>query len=679
MILPIGHQEREVRRLPWVTFALMAICALVFLFTDTSMPEGVSKEERAAEAADYWRQRAYLDADEKIRDLVAYDVAPAQRSQYLATLPDLSPYGRDADGGLAAQQAELDRLTDLALGVTADANAQTAFERFGLVPAHLSVRSFVTHMFLHAGWFHLLGNLFLLLLAGPPIEDRLGRAMYAAFYGASGVFAALLYAALASDPQIPMVGASGAIAGVLGAFAVRLWSTQIRFAYFFMFGFRPTWGTFEAPAWAMLSLWFANELFQAWFWDAVGIAGGVANWAHVGGFAFGAGAAYALRALRFEERFIDPALDAQMTRFSANPVLEEAMAARERGDVAGAIALLRDEWERAPDDGIALALWDAALASGEAASAAPALLGVVRAAAQRGEHDLALRHWSELSDHVPGALAEPVLLLRLVPLLVAENQRERAALALRQASDPANTALTPGQALRVFELARDLDAIAATRAARRALESPDLHEAKRAKIAGWVAEHGASDGLRPASARCAQLAEPPPVPAAEQPTAEDPAPLAPVFGEDGAIELARFARAKLVEARPVRLDDEGLHLALEGDRAARVSWSRIQAVSVAIVANLAPKPILLIDLLANWNASEAEALQGVRLRSDRYDPRALLGVEGDARRAFATLAGRLIQVTRGQPLPSAEQALGNPFARFDSLEDYERIVLEVAE
>ena len=131
--------------------------------------------------------------------------------------------------------------------------------------------------------------------------------------------------------------------------------------------------------------------------------------------------------------------------------------------------------------------------------------------------------------------------------------------------------------------------------------------------------------------------------------------------------------------RPTSLDDEGLHLALDGDRAARVAWSKIQAVSVAVVANLASRPILLIDLLANWDASEAEELKGIRLRSDRFDPRPLLGIDGDAKRAFASLAGRILAVTRGQPLPGPEQALGNPFARFESLADYERIVLEVAE
>jgi hypothetical protein len=94
---------------------------------------------------------------------------------------------------------------------------------------------------------------------------------------------------------------------------------------------------------------------------------------------------------------------------------------------------------------------------------------------------------------------------------------------------------------------------------------------------------------------------------------------------------------------------------------------------------VAAKPILLIDLLANWNAPEAEVLQGVRLRSDRFDPRRLVAGESDPQRAFRALIGRLLEASRGQPLPSADHALGEPFARYESLADYERIVLEVAE
>ena len=98
----------------------------------------------------------------------------------------------------------------------------------------------------------------------------------------------LFWAGMVDVQHIPLVGASGAIAGILGAFCVRLWKTDIRFAYFFMFGFRPFFGTFHAKAWLMLPLWFANEVFQAYLMKSLGVSDGVAYWAHVGGFMFGA-------------------------------------------------------------------------------------------------------------------------------------------------------------------------------------------------------------------------------------------------------------------------------------------------------------------------------------------------------------------------------------------------------
>jgi hypothetical protein len=160
--------------------------------------------------------------------------------------------------------------------------------------------------------------------------------------------------------------------------------------------------------------------------------------------------------------------------------------------------------------------------------------------------------------------------------------------------------------------------------------------------------------------------------------APDPVP-ASDFGVYRAVRLARFARAKLAEARPASLDAENLRVALEDGRERGVRLERIQAVAVALVADLGSRPVLLIDLLANWNEPEAEELRGVRLRSDRFDPRPLLACEGDAREAFGALVGRLLQASRGVPLPSAEAALGRPFARFAALADYQREVLEVGE
>jgi membrane associated rhomboid family serine protease len=667
MILPIGHQEISVRRLPWVTFALMASCIVAFLFTDTSAIEehGSGAAGRLEEAANYWRMHAYLEPDPRIRDHVAYDVMPNQRRQYLATLPVLAEPMRPSDPeARAAEQAELDRLVALAFGeMQAEGEEHNPFQRWGFTPDAPRASTLFTHMFMHGGWFHLIGNLFILLLAGPPIEDRWGRALFAGFYVLAGAFSALFHGMVDDATGLPLVGASGAVSAVLGAFLVRLWNTKIRFAYFFMIMLRIYTGTFEAPAWAMLPLWFGNELFQALFWDSLGVPTGVAYWAHVGGFLAGVGVALGVRALKYEERFIDPVVEAKMTRFSANPVLEEAMTAREGGEVGQALELLEAEWQRESDEDVAVALWDAALACEQPERGAAALQSAIRSAAKRGDLEVALRHWSELSDHIPTVPVDPGNLLRFVPLLLQESQRERAVLALRRAVSPDNAPLTPGLAMRAVDLAREVDPPSALRAARTALASGELHEAKQAKLEGFIAELEASG-----------VEEPGPEP--QKPVSEEPK---AVWDEAGAIGISRFARAKLTEALPSGLDADAIRLRLQGDREGAVSFDRIQAVSAAIVADQGPKPILVIDLLANWNEPEAEALRGVRLRSDRFDPRRLLGSEGDPRQAFGALVGRLIEASRAVPLPSAEAALGQPFARYATLAEYQREVLGVAE
>jgi membrane associated rhomboid family serine protease len=709
MILPIGHEELSVRRLPWVTFSIIAACVVIFLATDTSqLGQASGSSERQNEAAAYWREHAYLEADPEIRERVAYDVMPNQRRQYLETLRTMAEPLRPHDPEeLEAQQAELDRLTELALGLTQPDDAQqNAYQRWGFIPDAPRASALVTHAFLHGGWMHLIGNIFMLLLAGPAIEDRWGRALFGVTYLLSGVAGALVHMGLAHGSSLPLVGASGAIAGMLGAFLVRLWGTKIRFAYFFMFGFRPVWGTFEAAAWVMLPLWFGSELLQASFWSAAGVASGVANWAHVGGFAFGAAAALAMRAFKIEERFIDPAIEASITHYSANPVLEEAMAARESGDVGRAFELLQAEWKRKPDDDLALAFWDAAVACAQPELAAPALVAAVRSAVRRNEFDVALRHWSTLASEAPKTLVDPGTLLRLVPVLVAENQKDQATLALRQAVDPANRGLVGGLAMRAAELAREIHPPSALLAARAALASPDLHPAKREKIEALIAELAAQvaaaapepaaepgsdlaadadrligdeltgNGLS-ADALSAEIgAGPPPVPgAAAEPELDlDDFPL-----DEEALATSRFARAKLGEARPTRLEGELLHLALEDGREGGLRLDKVQAVAAAIIAGLAAKPVLVIDLLVNWNEAEAEELRGVRLRSDRCDPRKLVPSDGSPQQAFGALIEKLLEASSGVALPDGQAAVGKPFSRFESLADYQRDVLGVTE
>lgn len=143
---------------------------------------------------------------------------------------------------------------------------------------------FFTNMYLHGGWFHIISNMWTLWIFGPAVEDRLGKVRFFIFYTACGIGASIAHALTNLDSAIPALGASGAIAGVIGAY-MRLFP-HARLIVMVPIFFVPFF--FELPAAIFAAVWFATQVVQgvgALLAPAVG--GGVAWWAHVGGFVVG--------------------------------------------------------------------------------------------------------------------------------------------------------------------------------------------------------------------------------------------------------------------------------------------------------------------------------------------------------------------------------------------------------
>ena len=164
---------------------------------------------------------------------------------------------------------------------------------YGLVPDQFSFLNVLTSMFLHGGWMHLLGNMWFLWIFGDNIEDILGSAKFLLFYLLCGIAAAI--AQFLADPgsRVPMGGASGAIAGVMGAYMVKFPHSRIHTLLFIFFFIT----TVEVPAWLMLIYWFVINLFSGV--GSIGYShanqgGGVAFLAHVGGFLAGIALIYLL-------------------------------------------------------------------------------------------------------------------------------------------------------------------------------------------------------------------------------------------------------------------------------------------------------------------------------------------------------------------------------------------------
>jgi len=159
------------------------------------------------------------------------------------------------------------------------------FFQWGLVPARIMAgegyETFLTSMFLHGGWLHLAGNMLFLWIYGDNLEEEMGHLGFLAFYIATGLAAAGLQTAADLGSPIPMVGASGAIAGVMGGYLLLFPRAKVDVLFVFLIFFR----IFAIPAWIVLGLWFALQVFSGL--STPSNAGGVAYWAHAGGFVAG--------------------------------------------------------------------------------------------------------------------------------------------------------------------------------------------------------------------------------------------------------------------------------------------------------------------------------------------------------------------------------------------------------
>jgi membrane associated rhomboid family serine protease len=165
--------------------------------------------------------------------------------------------------------------------------------RYGVVPAYFSAPTLVSSMFLHGGWSHFLGNMWYLWIFGDNVEDRMGHGRFVAFYLLCGIAAALGQTFIDPESRLPTIGASGAIAGIMGAYFVLYPHSRV----LTLIPLIVFWQIVELPAIFLLGFWFLMQLFSA---GAIAVTantqgGGVAFMAHVAGFVMGVAGVFVFR------------------------------------------------------------------------------------------------------------------------------------------------------------------------------------------------------------------------------------------------------------------------------------------------------------------------------------------------------------------------------------------------
>ena len=172
---------------------------------------------------------------------------------------------------------------------------------YGVVPARLHALTFVTSMFLHGSWMHVIGNMWYLWIFGDNVEDRVGHGRFIVFYLLCGIAAALGQILIEPDSMLPTIGASGAIAGIMGAYFVLYPRSRV----LTLIPLVIFWEVIELPATMLLGFWFLMQLFSA---GAIAVTastggGGVAFMAHVAGFLCGAGGIFLFRQRERPEQY----------------------------------------------------------------------------------------------------------------------------------------------------------------------------------------------------------------------------------------------------------------------------------------------------------------------------------------------------------------------------------------
>jgi membrane associated rhomboid family serine protease len=314
------------KRPPWITLGLMLACVLVFTFyqgadqrkLQMAVNQYLKNNLQALEAPvyeDYQLRKIRQQGDsesvyqlQQMRNLQAN-----QKSGWLAVtlLMDRDFYQYLLDNrDLVWASAERARWQQQRGFIEDNFIGRLSSQRFGLIPAQLSLHSFISYQFLHGGWGHLLGNLVFLFLLGFTVEKALGAARFLLAYLLCGALSGLMFTGFSAGSLVPLIGASGAISGLMGMYVAIYGLQKIRFFIFLGVYFN----YFRAPAIAILPVWLGKEIYDYWYAGATGVA----YMAHAGGLLAGAVLVGALGKSWFQvkDTFFEPEPEAEDAAFT---------------------------------------------------------------------------------------------------------------------------------------------------------------------------------------------------------------------------------------------------------------------------------------------------------------------------------------------------------------------------
>lgn len=453
-----SNQESSVRVHPWVSYALagvLLVSSLAILLANHAAVEEAGKSPEVLSAVTFFERNPEVRVSERFARFIGADHMAEVRARHEQ---------RRQQGGVAVlsermQQKTQKRFEEVQRRAFASLQDLASW-RFGIVDGSSPLLNTFAHLAVNETVLSIGVSMLFLVFAALALEGAWGSLLFGGLCLLLPFATRVTYTSFYGDQGVPWAGASGMVAGLLGAYLVR--------------SFRG----FSIPGWLLLPPWIVLEylLVRDLPIDSFDAAPFVV---HAVSFAFGAAVAGAIWALDLEDKLLDR--KAESPNLISNPVLERALLEQDDGNADAAFELLEAGLRKTPgNQDVAAALWQMSVGTERAALAVPAMLGAVREGLRAGRRDDACSLWMSISGETT-LKAEGTLLVRIGEALLAQEEHDAALHSFALAVDGAKT-LSSVLAIRVVRGARDLDPDLAGRAAAVALIDDQLGTSERASL-----------------------------------------------------------------------------------------------------------------------------------------------------------------------------------------------------
>ena len=371
-LIPIGNENATVRRVPWVTFAIIGLNIIVFVFVYTKAPQPDQFVRSAKALESYLESNKELLTDKEVLrglDQTSKETGVAELNSLIDRArrtenTDAKDHEATTATGLAAKRKHVvSMLGDL----KSAAGYIGYYYRWGITPnGEWRWYQLFTSAFMHGGLIHLFGNLLFFFVIGFNLEDLWGRGVFLVFYLAAAAVASVPY--LVDPIAVPLIGASGAVSACMGAFLVRMPRVRLEIRWVpililvpVLLVWRPALIAIpllllvrrfqyplKIPAYVYIPLFFLIQVLSMWY-DGRMATHSVAHYAHFAGCAFGVVVALLFSLTGVERRLINPRIEGKVS-FSAAPAVSQALDLLENGEVVLAERRLRTHVAAHPDD-----------------------------------------------------------------------------------------------------------------------------------------------------------------------------------------------------------------------------------------------------------------------------------------------------------------------------------------